>query len=97
MKAKETAPDVSMAEDDWDRVIWTAPAGTRIRDLPTVTSLHIYDRDSDHAYRNSSSNALGYFRWMGDTDGDDICNTTTGDTHMYFYLAPFPVRLEPKP
>jgi len=96
MKATETQYDWSSAEGTWSQLVYVAPAGTRIVNLPSVTELHEGYVDNDHAYAQSAGNPMGYFYWAGDTDGDDICGTTTDDTNMTFYLNPLSVRLTPR-
>ena len=34
--------------------------------------------------------------WLGDTAGNDVCGNTLDDTHTYFYLKPFTLRLTPR-
>lgn len=96
MKAREAGGDWSTAEGSWHPVLYNAPRGTRITTLPSDTELHEAFRDNGHAAATTPGNALGYFRWVGDTDGEDIQNRTPDDTHMYFIVRPFPIRLSPR-
>lgn len=96
MKARETTSDWSTAEGNWQLVVWTAPSNAIIEATPAVTELHVYYRGTDHAYHTTVANDLGFFYWLGDTDGNDICNTTLDDTNMHFFLKPFQVRLMPR-
>jgi PKD repeat protein len=96
MSATETEYDGSSADGSWSPIVYSAPPGARIATLPSLSQLHEVYIDTSHAYAQSDGNAMGYFYWAGDTDGDDICNTTTDDTNMTFYLNPFTIRLTPR-
>lgn len=95
MNAVEVGGDGSRAEGNWTATVYTAPAGTHISQLPLVRELHEGYRDAGFGYANSAGSVLGNFYWKGDTDGEDIRNTTTDDTHFYFYLKPFQIRVTP--
>lgn len=97
MWAKETQPDGTEAEGGWLRpaLVYTAPTGLRVKNILSAARSDLHFFDSDHAYRNENAGELGGFSVMGDTDGNDVCNATLDDTHMYFWLHHVKFRVGP--
>ena len=86
MYARETESNWSTAEGSWDELLYIAPSGWRI----TYTGVH---PDSCQTQYIDSKNNYDYtgcpgfaFRSIGDTVGEDICNTTLDNTHVYLRL-----------
>jgi hypothetical protein len=76
MRAEETEPDWSTAEDEWDTLVYRAPSGWKIigicTDPPFCYQQYIdYDDDLDWLF------CSGFiFQAQGDTPGTDINNGT---------------------
>jgi len=60
---------------------------------PSISAVHF--TDTDHNYFNDTPNTLAGFSIMGDTNGDDICNTTFDDTHMYVWIYQYTFLIGP--
>ena len=96
MRAAEIGPDFSTAEDWWYPLLPRAiPAGAVIHSVLGTHTRSIAFTDNDHLYWTDTGDAFGSFKVMGDTDGADICNTTSDDTHMFFTLKSVTVRYGP--
>jgi len=86
MYAQETEPDHTTAEGSWEELIYIAPTGWRINDIglepdSCETEYVDYNNDYDH------TGCPGFrFASLGDTGGEDICNTTLDNTHVILTL-----------
>lgn len=95
MYARETKPDYSTARGNWEhRIPVHLPSGWVIKDIVSNPSASHDEIDLDIPY-DFEKYELGKFRWLGDTEGDDICNETEDDTHMYFEDIRFLLRVGP--
>lgn len=97
MRARESQADWSTGERSWLNAsrIYQVPAGFKVKQLLSPTAELVF-LDGSHAYTNASGGELGGFSVMGDTDGNDIGNTTLDDTHMYFWPSVVRIRIGPK-
>lgn len=85
MFAQETRRDHSTAEGEWlvplDSYV---PTGVEVKGINSPEFAEHGYVDTNHLYDYSPIFPLGRFKTMGDTPGDDICNTTLDDAHMFF-------------
>lgn len=94
-KMAETQPDNSTCEGSGDFQFYAAPTGYAIAALPSMTTSSSNYVDTDHAYDNIGGSALAWFVVKGDTDGDDVCGSTSDDSHFYVVRSPMQIRLTP--
>ncbi len=95
MRAVETQADWTTGVVNVATIIYTAPSGTRIETLPDVSELHEAYQDNGWGLATTAGNALGSFTWKGDTDGNDVCGTTSDDTQMFVNIKGIQLRLGP--
>ena len=43
----------------------------------------------------AGSTSMASFSILGDTDGNDVCNTTSDDTNMYVWIFDYTYRIGP--
>lgn len=90
MRVEETEPDWSMAEDEWERLIYRAPDGWRITGVcadPVSCVQQYIDYDDDWDWLFCSSFV---FRAQGDTPGEDI----GGGTEVWVQLRCGEIQIE---
>ncbi len=83
MTAKETKSNWSYAEGAWPVRLYKAEPGWYIsRIISTPTAVKANYTDSNYDWDQVKTD-LCNFEVLGDTPGDDICGTTSNDTHMF--------------
>ena len=96
MTAKETKSNWSHAEGAWPVHLYTAEPGwyiNRIISMPATVKASYTDTDYDWDLVVTD---LCNFEVLGDTQGDDICNTTSDDTHIYVNFKEIRIELRKK-
>jgi serine/threonine protein kinase len=96
MTAKETKSNWSYAEGAWRVHLYTAEPGwyiDRITSKPTTVMANYTDSNYDWDLVKTD---LCNFEVLGDTHGDDICDTTSDDTHMYVNFKEIRIELRKK-
>lgn len=97
MKAEETRYDFTTAEGKWDEtVLLPIPPDLKVKKVLSPSEKRYTYTDTNHDYDLSPLEPLGVFRIMGDTQNEDVGNTTLDDTHIYFEKIHFRVRVGPK-
>lgn len=95
MLAEETTHDWSTAEGEWYKLLYNIPNDLKVKSFLSQTSMSMSYIDANTDYDYSIRTELGQFVVKGDTNGDDICNTTMDDTHVLFRYIYFKVQLTP--
>jgi PKD repeat protein len=100
MKAAETAPDWTTAESTFSPVpivILPLTSTVRIKGLLGATESSVRFQSSGFGYTNiAGSSNLVSFSVKADTDGNDVCNQTLDDTHMYLWAVDYTYRIGPQ-
>jgi len=99
MKATETQADWTTAQSDFAGLpipLPSKPIGWRVKSLLGQTTSSVAFSDAGHGYHNIAGNTgIASFSIKGDTDGDDVCNKTLDDTHMYVWVIDYSYRVGP--
>ncbi|MFZ1664882.1 MAG: hypothetical protein WBO28_09845 [Flavobacteriales bacterium] len=95
---KETQSDWTEALYDEYITLYTAPSGKVINQVMTATYLNYEYLDTSHNSLTlgfSAQSLLSQLISMGDTDGNDVGNCTSGDAYLSVYWNPITVQLRP--
>jgi PKD repeat protein len=100
MKAAETASDWTTAESAFGPVpivILPLTSTVRIKGVLGSTESSVRFQGSGFGYTNiAGSSNLASFSVKADTDGNDVCNQTLDDTHMYVWTINYTYRIGPQ-
>lgn len=84
-RATETKPDNTTADGYWEYPVYTAPVGWVIDEILSDNSSYMDYVDTNHDYDYPpilGSNFVTFIKVRGDTEGNDVGNCTTDDTHI---------------
>jgi hypothetical protein len=89
--AEETKSDWTTGSGNWDKLLWTTPAGTKIVSINSDMTSQASYIDTDHSLdvpAVSGGNLVSKFEIMGDTSGKDVGNCTTDDVYLNVHFNP---------
>lgn len=97
MRAQETQADWTTAEGTqrYGLLTYGANAGIRVKEIYGPAAIQIDYTDTNHDVDSFLGSSFGTFSAVGDTDGNDVCNTTGDYTHATFYLRYLRFRVGP--